>query len=295
MIIPVYNSPEQLRECLVALAEQSFPRDRFEVIVVDNGSPESHRPIVEAQPGCIYLEERQPGSYAARNRGLLAARGEILAFTDADCLPQPNWLFEGNRALAEHAECGFVGGRVEIFPVNSERPTAVELYDMAMGLRQDSNVDRWHFAATANMFTRRSIMDRVGPFNSTLKSSGDLDWGQRATAAGALGHYEESAVVRHPARDSLAAIIRQQRRHAGGHFDRRKSESRSFIGWKVIRSLWRQVFPNFGNMRLARHRLNALGYGPWAWIRVAGLIVVLQYARFWEFVRRVFGGSPERS
>lgn len=291
----MYNSPERLRECLSALAAQSCPRDRFEVIVVDNGSAESPRSMVESHVGWLFLEEPQPGSYAARNRGLAAARGEILAFTDADCLPQQEWLAEGERALREHTECGFVGGRVDIFPADRQRPTAVELYDMVMGLRQDSNIARFDFAATANMFTRRVVMDRVGPFNSTLKSGGDLDWGRRATESGAPGHYAELAVVRHPARESLSAIIRQQRRHAGGHFDRRVSEPRRLISWQLFKSLWRQVFPNFHNMRLASQRLQALGYGPWERIRVAGLIVLLQYARFWEFVRRVLGGSPERS
>ena len=68
---------------------------------MDNGSVESHRSIVESHAGWLYLEESQPGSYAARNRGLAAARGEILAFTDADCLPQQDWLAEGERSLAQ--------------------------------------------------------------------------------------------------------------------------------------------------------------------------------------------------
>src|SRR5262245_50422661 len=110
VIIPVYNDTERLRTCLTALADQTYPRDRYEVIVVDNGSTIPPRSLVESFPGFVFAEESKPGSYAARNRGLQIARGDVLAFTDSDCIPDRHWLAAGERELAMHPQNGFVGG-----------------------------------------------------------------------------------------------------------------------------------------------------------------------------------------
>src|SRR5688572_5665963 len=92
VIIAVWNSPCQIRQCLAALERQTLPRDQFEILVVDNGSTDDTAAVAHAVPGVTVIEEARPGSYAARNRGLVAARGEYVAFTDADCLPAPDWL-----------------------------------------------------------------------------------------------------------------------------------------------------------------------------------------------------------
>jgi glycosyltransferase involved in cell wall biosynthesis len=92
VIIPVYNDVERLVLCLEALGKQTYARDRFEVVVVDNGSTSTIRPVVEAFPYCVAAFEAQPGSYAARNRGIAVSRGEIVCFTDADCVPSEGWI-----------------------------------------------------------------------------------------------------------------------------------------------------------------------------------------------------------
>ena len=87
VIIPVWNSPDLLAKCLAALAVQSYPRERYEVLVVDNGSTDSTAAVARNYPFVTLLSEPVPGAYRARNRGLAAARGEYVAFTDADCIP----------------------------------------------------------------------------------------------------------------------------------------------------------------------------------------------------------------
>ena len=89
VIIPVYNDLKLLSTCLECLDRQTYPKTRFEVLVVDNGSDLPVQPIVSRYSNVKLEKESMPGSYAARNRGIAAARGEILAFTDADCRPSP--------------------------------------------------------------------------------------------------------------------------------------------------------------------------------------------------------------
>ena len=295
VIIPVFDDADRLRLCLSALAEQTYPHDRFEVIVVDNGSAEPPRDLVESFPFCCFVEESKPGSYAARNRGLEIARGDVLAFTDSDCIPDPNWLAAGQQELAANPQCGFVGGRIQVFPRDEQRPTAVELYDMVFGLRQHSNIAQFQHAATGNMMTRRATFERCGPFDDRLKSGGDSEWGHRVTAHGLHGIYAPDAVVRHPARRTWDEIVRQSRRHAGGRFDHHQaSEPYRFASLKMLRTLWRRFFPHFGRIAEARGKLRQMGYGARDWLRVAALILALQYVTAFEFVRMWFGTASER-
>src|ERR1041384_5139232 len=91
VIVPVWNDAERLGHCLHALEKQTYPAESYEVIVVDNGSTDSVACLVAAYGRARLVSEQRPGSYAARNTGLNLARGQVIAFTDADCLPAPDW------------------------------------------------------------------------------------------------------------------------------------------------------------------------------------------------------------
>jgi cellulose synthase/poly-beta-1,6-N-acetylglucosamine synthase-like glycosyltransferase len=220
VIIPVYKDWPRLRTCLRALARQDYARDGFEIIVVDNGSPSPLPTELRREFTRIRFEhESKVGSYAARNKGLSLAKGELLAFTDADCIPDPGWLSSGVRHLQNDPECGLVGGRVELVFQKENEPNLYELYESLTDFRQHDNVTGLHFSVTANLFTTRRVVDTVGPFADNAKSFGDFEWGQRVHAAGLRMAYCEEAVVRHPARASFAALATTARRHIGGTSD----------------------------------------------------------------------------
>ncbi len=216
VVVPVYNE-HRLSLCLDALERQTYAHESYEVIVVDNGS----KPPIELDrtrhPHATLAVESRPGSYAARNMGLSLARGQIIAFTDADCVPTENWLQRGAERLAQGTPCEIVAGRVELYFANESKPTAAELYDsLRMGFPQRLYADERHFGVTANLVTWRTGLDQVGLFDPTLTSSGDLEWGQRAHAAGLRLCYAEDVVVRHPARRTFKELHEKVTRRAGG-------------------------------------------------------------------------------
>ncbi len=227
IVVPVYGPARGLGGLLAAIAGQDYPSDRFECLLVDNGTEPPLQQQVAHRPNVRVLVETRPGSYAARNCGLHAARGEVIAFTDADCLPEPTWLSAGVNAFAALSAESMIAGAIQMVVANPARPTLVELHELTVGMRQDRYVRELHFGATANLFVPRAVFDRVGEFRAELFSNGDAEWGRRAWKAGVHQHYAADAVVKHPARRTYRDLRAKSRRIAGGLFTRAREERQS--------------------------------------------------------------------
>lgn len=213
VIVPVLNGEEVIGNCLEACLSQDLDRERYEVIVVDNGSTDKTRDIVGSFSGrgVVLTEEKKPSSYAARNKGIEKASGELLAFTDADCVPSKQWL-------SSHLDCinngsKLSGGAVNV--VQADPKSATETYDRISHLNQRIYVERQNFAATANLVVNREVFDEVGTFDEDLVSSGDMEFGQRASKSFDIT-YCEDAVVDHPARKGLRNLWRKNYRLGQG-------------------------------------------------------------------------------
>lgn len=235
VIVPVFNDPRRLRSCLEGLERQSYPRDRYEVIVVDNGSEQPLDMLVASFSQARLVHESQPGSYAARNKGISVARGEVLAFTDSDCIPRPTWIENGVAALTGMPNCGLVGGKIEVALRDQQHPSAIELYSLTTYWQQRKFVELDHFSATANLFTFRRVLDEVGRFDDTLKSGGDAIWGQHVFAAGYRLVYADDACVDHPAMFSLRELFKRIARQAGGVSDIKKRPGAAYAAIKKER------------------------------------------------------------
>lgn len=225
VVIPVFDHAHQLPRCLTALAEQTYPRDRYEIVLVDNGAGLDSLDYEHFFEGVEVVEETSAGSYAARNRGVAQARGAVLAFTDADCVPRREWLEHGVRALMNTPHVGFVAGAIQLRFEDADHPTAAELYEGFAAFRQKEYVERWSFGATANLFTFRDVFDAVGPFDTRLFALGDRDWGRRVSKAGLQLLYAADACVEHPARRTLGELRRRTQRVTGGFFQMLRSRS----------------------------------------------------------------------
>jgi glycosyltransferase involved in cell wall biosynthesis len=297
VIIPVFNDAERLKLCLAALAQQTYGRSHFEIIVVDNGSdnPEPIQAAVAPYDNVILAVEPDPGSYAARNRGLALAQGEVIAFTDADCIPTPDWIERGVAHLCQPPNCGQVVGRVDLFFANPQQPTAVELYESLTAFPQEKLLRDFHGGATANVFTWRRVIESVGNFDSQLKSNGDLEWGQRVYAHGYQQIYAESVLVWHPARRSLRELNSRTRRLVGGEYDWQLKQAESVWQRQVIfiRTLVQHLIPPvfFTVNTFLDNRLQSVGQK----FQVSLVMVLVRCISAWETLRLKLGGSSSRA
>lgn len=295
VIIPVFNDVERLKICLGALEKQSYPHHLYETIVVDNGSDADLglAGIVADFRHAVTTFEPIPGSYAARNRGISVAKGSILAFTDADCIPSANWLERGVMTLLKSPNCGFVAGKLSVFFRDPDRPTAVELYESLLALPQEDFLTNSHFGATANLLTLRTVVDTIGQFDARLKSSGDLEWGQRVHANGYQQIYAEDVLVAHPARHSFSELYLRTVRIAGGQYDLIGQTASPFRrNLRFYTSLIRDMIPPvmFIGTTLSNPRLT----GIVAKLKVAIAIVFVRYVSAWEKLRLRCGGISSR-
>jgi len=231
VVIPVYNDAEPLEKCLQALAEQSYPDEKYEVIVVDNNSEEDISSVVSPFECGERVHESKQGSYAARNRGIQEATGKVIAFTDADCIPSNRWLEKGVRRLTAEASCKLVGGRIDFSFQTPDCPTPPEHFDSTHFLDQERYVSEGKFAATANAFTWKEMFGEVGLFDETLHSGGDTEWGHRLHERGHDICYAEGARVNHPARHSYRALRRKKLRVLEGTSRSRTEEGYPF--WQL--------------------------------------------------------------
>lgn len=282
VVVPVLDDAAGIRITLQALLEQAYPRERYEVLVTDNGSEDGTREVVAAferqHPDRVRLltELGTRSSYAARNTGIDAARGEILAFTDADCVPAPEWIEAGVRALDSGA--AYAAGRVEM-TYRAQEPNIWEFYDAVGKMNQKRYMERYGFGATANLFVRRAVIEAHGRFRGDLVSGGDYEFGRRLAGAGENGVYAEDAVVRHPARSTASAILQKQRRILRG---RRQLEALGLLEHGLL--TWRSFLP-------VRRCPPLAGRVPGLPRRLA-FLVVANAVRYYMLGLRLLGGRP---
>lgn len=227
VIIPTYKNWNGLKKCLNALSKQSYPKNKFEVFVVNN-DPKDTPPFKIDFYNFKLLNEKKIGSYAARNKGLTIASGEIFAFTDSDCIPDKFWLDQGIKALVSDKKNSIVAGCVRIFPKIENNPNIFELFSMLYELNQSSYIKKNRFA-TANVFIKKSVFITIGNFNSSLKSGADFEFASRAEKKKFLMSYCEACEVSHPARSSYKELKEKAKRKVGGYFSLSKSFLKTFL------------------------------------------------------------------
>jgi glycosyltransferase involved in cell wall biosynthesis len=212
VIIPHLNQPVGLAACLSSLESQTLDRAAFEVIVVDNGSLVFPKAVIERYPETRLLQELKPGPGLARNRGIEAANADVLAFIDADCRAHSDWLGNALRVLQSSDGQVILGGDVQIWRETNGVISAIEAYESVFAYRFKLYIEQHGFSGTGNLVVRRSDFDRVGLF-AGIEIAEDVDWGQRARAAGCTFRYIPEMIVFHPARQSIRELFVKWDRH----------------------------------------------------------------------------------
>lgn len=208
--IPTYNRADFLRQTLAGLVQQQFPRDHFEILVLDNNSTDHTRAVVAefaaSRPAPRYIQETKQGLDYARNRAIAEARGEIIIFGDDDILVQPDWLAHmAVPLLADSAhQIGAVGG--EVIPVFPDGlPPWVAEWHWPLAFRKDLGpIEARHSPMGANLAFPRWVFEKLGDFHTALDraagnyfSGGDSEMIRRVRDAGFEVWFAPAAAVKH--------------------------------------------------------------------------------------------------
>ena len=232
IIIPTWNRPRQLRACLLSLAKLEYPSDRFEVIVVDDGSdPPVVPPVDRDLSGCSVtcLRQSNAGPAAARNAGAAKAQGWYLAFTDDDCVPDPDWL----RRLAgafERSPRALVGGHTINALSDNLYATASQAIVQAAQESFRAGHSRLQFFASNNLALPADLFGAVGGFDPAFRTSEDRDLCDRWARAGYPLLYAPDAVIFHGHELTLGGFWRQHFNYGRGAYRFHQARARRGAG-----------------------------------------------------------------
>jgi cellulose synthase/poly-beta-1,6-N-acetylglucosamine synthase-like glycosyltransferase len=230
VIIPVYNGEADLPDLLQCLQRQTYPPDRVEFILVDNGSRDRTSEILhqfQTQPISFHhhphaftfrwcSETKVQSAYAARNTGIRAAKGEILGFTDADCRPQPDWLLQLIQPFRQPS-VGIVAGEIQALPGQSRLEKYAE-QQQTLAAKHTLAHPFCPYGQTANLAVRQQILQQIGLFRPYLTTGGDADlcWRILRSTSWTIA-FAETAVVHHRHRSTWTELYRQWHRYGCSH------------------------------------------------------------------------------
>jgi glycosyltransferase involved in cell wall biosynthesis len=206
VIVPVYNAQSTIEECIDSLLALAFAKEEFEILLVDNGSTDGTSEIMARYRGkARVVYESKRGAAAARNKGLLNARGEVVAFTDADCVVDKDWLQQIVSPLKDHA-IGIAGGRIlSRRPGNAIEFFGEEIHDQ----RKAINVCQPPYVTTANWSSRLSVLKEVGFFDESFLKGQDADLAYRIVQSGYRLVFAPQAIVYHRNKRTLPGLFNE--------------------------------------------------------------------------------------
>lgn len=202
-VIPTLNSARTLRPCLASIRSIDYPRDRYEIVVVDNGSRDATVQIAR-EFDARFVVRRLLFVGELRNQGVTLSKGEIIAFVDSDCVVPRNWLKTGLDLLYSSPTVGAVGAHYRP-PANPS--WIVEAWYVPHG---DSSCEA-HFLPAGNFIVKKDIFQRIGGFDPALIAGEDYDFCERLHAHGfqVISHRELQSIHLDDT-ESLAAFMRKE-------------------------------------------------------------------------------------
>lgn len=222
IIIPTYNRPERLQQCLQSIARLDYPYDRFEVIVVDDGSRMPLEVITAKFEICLtirLIRQSNAGPASARNTGAAAALGNYLVFTDDDCQPHPNWLKALAEVLKDFPNTLIGGYTINALPHNlystASQLLINYLYDYYNQKRGEAT-----FFASNNFALPRQLYQQLGGFDTSfpLAAGEDREFCDRWRHQGFQMHYARDMQIQHAHTLKLTSFWRQHFNYGRGAF-----------------------------------------------------------------------------
>jgi mycofactocin system glycosyltransferase len=206
VIIPVRNRPQEIRDCLQALGQADYPKDKIEIIVVDDASSDNTpQAVTEFSVALIRVKSHKQASYC-RNLAAQKAKGDILAFIDSDCMADPHWLRDLVPAFDENC-IGIVGGLVDSF---SEKKS-LDKYEKVRSplkvnpwFKRSTAEDRFFYVPSCNLLARRDLFLKLGGFREGLHVGEDVDFCWRMQEMGYQIEYRPVGRIFHKHRNRLS-------------------------------------------------------------------------------------------
>jgi glycosyltransferase involved in cell wall biosynthesis len=290
IIIPTYARPRQLSACLQALTRLAYPPHRFEVIVVDDGSENPLKGVVDPfrnQLDVILLSQPNAGPATARNTGASQARGTFLAFTDDDCAPAPDWLKNLAKRFAATPDCAIGGRTLNRLPDNPFSTASQMLIDYLYGY-YNSVPNRAQIFASNNLALPADLFRAIEGFdtNFSYAAGEDREFCDRWLHHGYGMIYAPEVVVRHSHFLRIQTFCKQHFNYgrAAFHFHRVRAKR----GKKRIR-----IEPLRFYFDLLRYPF--LCMQPRKSILLAMLLLLSQTANAAGFFRNALPGPAKRS
>lgn len=274
VVVPTRGRFAQLRNCLEGICAQDVDPHRFEVVIVDDASPQPLASLIECYRDRLavrlIVQERSVGPAAARNAGVEIARGRLLAFIDDDCVPSPHWLSALMRELSRHPD-SLLGGYVENGLPDNPYSTASQQISTYVRRYYEAEHGNEKFFPTNNLALSAERFRELGGFVTSIPShtAEDKEFSDRWRARNYPMAYVPDAVVRHSHELSWRTFVRQHFSYGRGIFIFRQIRRR--------RGPSRLIPERLGfYWNLVVHPLRAKREAS-AW-QQAGLIVVAQMA-----------------
>lgn len=262
LVVTTRNRSARLAETLSHWADLESPDDGWQLVVVDNGSTDDTRSVLEAHRKGLPVEilsEPKPGSGRGRNAGWRAASGEIVAFTDDDCYPAPDFLQAVLRAFDEDASLGFVGGRVLLHDP-ADYPITIQTSEKHRRFVPGQFMPAG-FIHGANLAFRRATLEAISGYDPNLGAGtpfcgDDIDAQCRALIGGYHGAYDPRIVVYHHHRRRHSQELRRLKRTydvgRGAYYTRqivftpslRYTYSQNWY-WQIRTQPWRRTLSEF--------------------------------------------------
>ncbi len=231
IVIPTYSRPVELAACLQSICRLEYPRDRFEVIVVDDGSKTPLDEVVAPFAPVLtvsLLRQANAGPSAGRNAGAQQAHGDFIAFTDDDCLPEPEWLSGLAEVLSGSPEC-MVGGATANAATGNLCSVTSQLITDVVYRHYNADPSAARFLASNNLGVSARRFREIGGFDPAFKTAEERELCDRWLHRGNRIIYQAGARVRHARVLTVWSFCRQHFGYGRGaeHFHRQRGGRRS--------------------------------------------------------------------
>jgi glycosyltransferase involved in cell wall biosynthesis len=258
VIVPIYNAESTLAACINSLLGLDYPKENLELILVNNASTDRTADVLNRYSREIeILYEEKKGPAVTRNKGLLNARGYVVAFTDSDCVVDKDWLRQIVIPLQDDS-IGIVGGKILAKrPCNKIEEFGEKIHDHNRSI----NEFKPPYVITMNWASRLCVLKEVGLFNESFKRGEDVDLSYRILQAGYKFVYKPEAIVYHRNEKNLSGLFQEGYLH--GHYSIKNLKShknflKKFGHRRFNLSSYAEILSSFAKFILGRSRSDSL-------------------------------------